>query len=147
MIEQLLGSTATMYRLRYSFPVAEEFLELDYLSKIEELNIRENFTQFSLHLELIKGANEYGSSQYTNVIEPYFIEHINYSDVAQDRFTDFLVKGGPKTDYDELFDDLSLWNIITFKLETLSLQRRSTKRFVNFLKTHRQDLENASKGS
>ena len=100
VFRQLLGSTATIFRSQYSFPVAEEFLERDYLSNIEDLKIRENFTQFSSHLERIKGANEYASSQYTNAIEPYFIKHINYTDVAHEGFIKFLVKGGPKTDYD-----------------------------------------------
>ena len=56
VLQQLLGSTATLFRSRYSFPVAEEFLEGDYLSNIEDIKIRENFTQFSSHLERIKGA-------------------------------------------------------------------------------------------
>lgn len=63
--------------------------------------------------------------------------------MAHEEFIKFLVKGVPKTDYDALFDDLSLWNIITFKLETLSVQKRSAENFIYFLKTHKRDLESA----
>lgn len=141
VLKKLIGSTATTWGNRYTFPALEEFLRLDHISSITNTQIKENFVQFTDLIEATKGGDAYNRKQYTESIEPFIVRNINYTDIAHESFSDFLVNGGPKTNFTALFNDLSLWNIITLKLETLSVQKDSTKKFIEFMTEHKKALQ------
>ncbi|TXE15937.1 hypothetical protein ES692_14365 [Psychroserpens burtonensis] len=73
---------------------------------------------------------DYNNTQYVNTIEPFFIKNINYSEVALPRYRDGLVQGGPQTNYETLFTNLELWNVITFKLEALNNESNSLSKSI-----------------
>ena len=82
-----------------------------YLINPTEINIKEVISDIQ---------NDYTKTQYTNTIEPFFVKNINYSEIAVDHYKDGLIQGGPKTDYNNLISSMELWNVATFKLETLN---------------------------
>ena len=77
--------------------------------------------------------NDYNLTQYTNTIEPYFVKNINYGEIAKDYFKEGLVQGGPKTNYNSFMNSMELWNIATFKLETLNTGKQFLTDFSAFL--------------
>jgi hypothetical protein len=76
---------------------------------------------------------KYITKQYDERIEPYINLHMNYSDVALARYKERFIQGGPPTDYEFLFNDLELWNILTFKVEGLGGDIKSNQRMIKRL--------------
>ncbi len=119
-LKTLLGATATTWDVSYQFPVSKEFINQNYLSKIESDTLKMFFERLVWIFDKSEKISNHNGSQYLNTIEPFFIKNINYSEVALPRYRERLVQGGPKTNYEVLFTNLELWNIITFKLESLN---------------------------
>ena len=92
------------------------------LSKIENDSLKFGFQRYKMAIEDIKELDSYTSNQYATSIEPYFYKNINYANVVFDDYNE-LVKGGPETDYSKFYDNLELYNLLTFKLELLMAQQ------------------------
>ncbi|MCV9387145.1 hypothetical protein [Reichenbachiella ulvae] len=118
-LKKLLGATATSWGLIYEFPITREFINQNYLSKIENDSLKLGFELLNSSFQHSETLNDYNISQYVNTIEPFFIQHINYSETVLPRYAKGLIQGGPETQYEDLLNNLELWNIITFKLESL----------------------------
>ncbi len=127
-LKKLLGSTATTWGINYNFPITKEFVNQNYLSKIENDTLKINIEQLAWFFDFSERNRDYNTTQYVNTIEPFFIKHINYSEVALPMYREGLVQGGPKTNYEALFTNLELWNVITFKLEGLNNEYNTLKR-------------------
>lgn len=134
VLKKTLGALGTSWILNLEFPIIQEFLNQDYLSKIENDSIKTGFKSFKLILQSVQTSNDYTSNQYTLTIEPFFNANINYSEVALQRYQKYMLKGGPPTDFEALFDNLELWNIVTFKLENLEIEKMWTERYIVKLK-------------
>ena len=119
VLKDLLGATATTWTSEYSFPITNEFLNQNYLSTIKNDSLKSDFKFFTIILNTVDGMNNYNNAQYQNRIEPFFTKNINYSEVALEGYRKNLIIGGPKTDFSLLFENLEIWNILTFKLESL----------------------------
>lgn len=76
---------------------------------------------------IYRGAinSQFTISQYQTVIEPYIIKNFNYQNSAMPRYQDFLIQGGPKTNYSKFHNDLEFWNILSLKYENMNLTRIS----------------------
>ncbi len=122
VLKGLLGATATNWISEYSFPITNEFLNQNYLSSIENDSLKSDFKFFTQILKRVEGVNNYNNVQYQNSIEPFFTQNINYSEVALKNYRKNLIIGGPKTDFRVLFENLEIWNILTFKLESLEIE-------------------------
>ena len=120
VIKNLLGNTATYLVTDYQFPITKEFISQNYLSKIKNDSIKMDFEYLSSLFNYSASSLNYANSQYVNTIEPFFIKNINYSEVALPQWKKGLIQGGPIINYELLFTNLELWNIITFKLEFLN---------------------------
>ena len=120
VIKNLLGNTATYLVTDYHFPITKEFISQNYLSKIKNDSIKMDFEYLSSLFSYSASALNYYNSQYVNTIEPFFIKNINYSEVALPQWRKGLIQGGPIINYESLFTSLELWNIVTFKLESLN---------------------------
>ncbi|MFK7757974.1 MAG: hypothetical protein AB8B53_13675 [Flavobacteriales bacterium] len=127
-LAESLGALGTAWTLSIPFPVTDEFLSQDYLSKIDNDSIKQGFLGFNYAQEDLEWTYDYTIEQYSNRIEPFFNKHINYSEVAMERYRPQLVIGGPSTNYEALFNSLELWNIVTFKLENLTGEARMNLR-------------------
>jgi hypothetical protein len=132
-LKETLGALATSWTLTVKFPVTEEFMDQGYLSKIENDSLKLAFRDFAYALENIRMMNEYISNQYNDRIEPFINKQMNYSEVALPIYLEYMVQGGPPTDFESLFGNLELWNIVTFKLEGLNLDIRGNRRLVQLL--------------
>ena len=122
VLKDMLGATATNWVSEYSFPITNEFLNQNYLSTIKNDSLKSDFKLLTKLLKTIEGNNNYNDVQYQNTIEPFFTKNINYSEVALKNYRKNLIIGGPKTDISLLFENLELWNILTFKLESLEIE-------------------------
>ncbi len=70
-------------------------------------------------------TNIYLINQYSTSIEPYFYNTINYAEVVYGGADlNELKTGGPSTNYEQFYDNLELWNLLTFKVETTISQQR-----------------------
>ncbi len=119
-LKQLLGNTATFWGIALSFPVTDEFINQNLQSQIKNDSLKLYFKYLKEFRDILDIQNDYNQTQYTNTIEPFFVKNINYSEIAVDFYKEDLIQGGPKTDYNNLISSMELWNIATFKLETLN---------------------------
>ncbi|MFY0602856.1 MAG: hypothetical protein JXQ93_02830 [Flavobacteriaceae bacterium] len=132
-LNKTLGATATFWTSDLTLPIVEEFLTKDNLSKIQNDSIKIYFQVLSVFLKQSKITDSYIENQYTNTIEPYFIKNINYSKVALKRYIPRLIQGGPDNNLEKLIGNIEVWNMITFKLESLVGQKNYFIEYVAFL--------------
>lgn len=139
--KNLLGATATSWEIIVNMPLTKEFLNQNYLSKVENDSLKFHFTEINSLSEKVSTINNGISTQYLNTIEPFFNKYINYSDIALKQYESGIIKGGPKTDFPSLIDNLELWNIITFKLELLQSEAVFEKYLISLLESFLELLE------
>lgn len=133
-LKETLGALGTSWALIVKFPVTEEFMNQGYLSKIENDSLKLAFKDFAYAMERVAEMNESTTAQYNERIEPFINKNLNYSEIALPMYLDGLVQGGPPTDFGSLFNNLELWNIVTFKLEGLNSNIYRLKRLIAQLK-------------
>lgn len=139
-MNETLGALATVYAYSFSFPMVEEFLGQDYLSKIQNDKIKQHLQLFSRYLDNSKAYDDYIFNQYRTVIEPFFNKNINYAEVALYAQKKNLHLGGPQTDYSAFLDNLELWNILSFKVEVLTEQQAGLYRLLELIKKLDQEI-------
>ncbi len=140
-LKKLLGATATTWDVPYEFPITKEFINQNYLSKIESDTLKMGFEGLNSLFDISESVRDYNNSQYVNTIEPFFIKNINYSEVALPQYAKELIQGGPKTNYEALLTNLELWNIITFKLESLTGESRQLGATIEFFAWFKEHLK------
>lgn len=140
VLNNLMGATATTWTVDYNFPITKEFLNHGFLSKIKNDTLKMVFVDLADFFEWTKGTAEYNKAQYVNTIEPFFIKNINYSKAALASYRKELIDGGPPTNYEALFSNLELWNVITFKLELLNTESNVLGKAIRFFKVIRERL-------
>ena len=141
ILKDLLGATVTNWRSEYSFPITNEFLNQNFLSKIRNDSLKSDFKFFTKILKTIEEMNNFNNVQYQNRIEPFFTENINYSEVALERYRKNLIIGGPKMDFRLLLENLELWNILTFKLELLEYESQTFERTIYTFESLKSKIE------
>jgi len=134
LLKETLGALGTSYKSNFSFPIINEFLNEGYLAKIKNDSIKLGFQSFSMALIDLKSVDDYLDNQYSTAIEPYFYNTINYVEVVHGGAVNSGLKiGGPTTNYEQFYDNLELWNLLTFKVETLIIQKHRIDRLYNIL--------------
>ena len=119
-----LGALATAWTVGYNYPVLQEFVENGFLPLVDDESLRFKLTGVQGLLEYNSEINSVIQNQYVQTIEPYVIETLNYQAIALDRYQPYLIEGGPEIDFTKFSNDLQLWNQITLKLESASLNVR-----------------------
>ena len=112
----------------YSFPITNEFINQNYLSKLKNDSLKLYFKRFSALLTSVEANNNYNSAQYHSLIEPFITKNINYTEIALEYYNKYLIPGGPKTNFSELVENMELWNIISLKLEIMNQEYGSYER-------------------
>jgi hypothetical protein len=134
LLKETLGALGTAYKSDFLFPIINEFLNEGYLAKIKNDSLKLGFQYFSIALNDLNSNDEYISNQYSTSIEPYFYNTINYAEVLHGGADlNELKTGGPSTNYEQFYDNLELWNLLTFKVETTISQRRGVDRLNRIL--------------
>tara|TARA_R110001632_G_scaffold18408_5_gene57063 strand:- start:4887 stop:5618 length:732 start_codon:yes stop_codon:yes gene_type:complete len=114
----VLGSVPTSWSSIQTVEIFDEFMSQGFLSKVEDENLKDALRELQDQLLDFKSMDIYVDNQYNTLIEPYFAKNINYSKIALPQYKKTLVQGGPKTDFEALFNSMELWNVATLKLET-----------------------------
>ncbi|HCT55419.1 MAG TPA: hypothetical protein DF712_23480, partial [Balneola sp.] len=117
-LRNTLGALSTAWSLNISYPVLNEFKNSGYLSKVQNTELKQKFFELNSVIEFTNSIDTYIVEQYLNTIEPYIIKSFNYQAVALERYQNLLIPGGPPIDYTQFNEDLELWNMVSFKLET-----------------------------
>lgn len=115
---KVLGSVPTAWGTLQTVEIFDEFMSQGLLSKVEDENLKDALRELQDLLLDFKWSDNYVDIQYNTLIEPYFAKNINYSKIALPQYKKTLVQGGPKTDFEGLFNSMELWNVSTLKLET-----------------------------
>ena len=126
-IKKLLGYFATTWPTSYSMPITEEFIDLDYINKVQNDSLKLMLKKYVGRLKDSRKMEEFNASQYNDRIEPYINENINYQEIVLSSLKKRLVEGGPKTDFEKLSNDLNFWNVINFKIETTIIELSKLK--------------------
>jgi len=123
-----IGSLGTAWTPDYSFPNFDEFLSSEYFSKVQNIEIKKKLR--TLKSVIVSGTinSQFTINQYQSVIEPYIIKNLNYQNSAMPNYQEYLIPGGPKTDYSKFQNDLEFWNILSLKHENIHLSKRAIVR-------------------
>lgn len=127
-LKKLLGTLATTWPVNYTMPITQEFIDLDYINKVENDSLKIMLKKYVRQIERSKGMADYNEAQYNDRIEPYINENINYREIVLGNLNSQLVVGGPNTDFEKLSKDLKFWNIVNFKIETTLIELSWLKR-------------------
>ena len=128
-LQKTLGALGTAWVNNFNYPIVQEFMNEGYLAKVNNTKIKDELQAFSFQLNRFKALDKGISDQYLLTIEPFINKHLNYSQIALDRYKNSLVSGGPETEFEKLFNNLEAWNIITLKLELLISQKYALQEF------------------
>ncbi len=129
-LKETLGALGTASNSSLNFPIFEEFINQGFLAKLKNDSLKLKMQYLSMGLELSDRVDTYINNQYHTSIEPYFYKNINYSEVVDERLN--LLVGGPETNYEQFFNNLELWNLVTFKHESFITHRNV---LINILKS------------
>ena len=144
MLESRIGALGTDYTVQLQMPHTESLMNRMELLNQSPDSLGSFLIATGYFLNAISESNRYVHDQYANSIEPYFYNNINYADVALDHHKNYLIPGGPKTDFSAINDNMYLWNLITFKLETVSSQRDLIRNILDLFEQFLKYLKNTS---
>jgi hypothetical protein len=144
LLKETLGALGTVFTSNFTFPIINEFLNEGYLAKIKNDSLKSGFQLFSMALNNLNTSDEYVNNQYYTSIEPFFYNTINYAEVvyAGTDNDELLKKGGPTTNYGQFYDNLELWNLLTFKIETTNSLKSHIDILYNILENIDKELQN-----
>ena len=140
-LQYTLGAFVTSWSSTISYPILTEFIENGHLSRVSNQELKQKIFEFNSGLEFITSFDSYNQNQYQHNIEPFVARSFNYQQVALDQYQQWLVPGGPETDFIELGNNLELWNLITLKLELASQYNDYLKKFLIEIKELNELLE------
>ena len=130
----------------YTLPVTEEFINRDYINKIKNDSLKQALKKFDLIKKSAKVIWDYAQAQYDNRIEPFLTKNANYPEFAKIKGLEQLnIPNNLKTDFYKLYDSQELFNIIGFKIETISIEKKRLEKgissFIEIKNKLKQELE------
>ncbi|MAB47302.1 MAG: hypothetical protein CMC05_01610 [Flavobacteriaceae bacterium] len=135
-----IGALATAWNHNLSYETFNEFLQQGLLTKVEKKKLKQLLLELKAELNFFERGDVYIDNQYNMLIEPFFAEHINYSNAALPMYREHFVVGGPQTDFNFLFESMKFWNVATLKLETTQSNLRSLNSLLNLLEKLKKQL-------
>lgn len=144
LLQKTLGATATAYPIDYlKFPIIDEFVKRNLLKEIETDSTKQYFLILEGFRDDLSLRSRFLEAQYLNNIEPYYIKHLDYSQIAQESFGKAINPGDSPQDYGFLVDNLEFKNIVTLKYETLFYEQMILEAFKDFLENMIAHLKKA----
>lgn len=118
VFKENVGAIATAWNLHINTPILEEFNRQNGTVVLKNPNLKSTLNEYYEVLDFYHYGLDYNRFQYQFSIEPFISKYLNYSSTALPVYRDRLIQGGPESNFEELFQSLEFWNIMTFKLET-----------------------------
>ena len=109
-----------------SVPIFEEFLNQNFLPRIQNEELRRMLSNGKAGLAGADIMDEFDKQEVRNVVKPFMMENINYGQIYYSTLK--FEKGGPDTDFNNLFENLKFYNIVNYRGARLKQQLKS----VNF---------------
>lgn len=117
------GTLKTNYGVDfYDFPILDEFIQLDYLNKIQDDSLRLWLKEYNKLQGYAQVAWDHTVNRTANIITPFLVKNFTYSDISNSRTekTDaILIPKNLRKNYQILFDNPEFLNIVALKAETV----------------------------
>ena len=119
VLENLLLGLGNPVSDRKQFPITQEFLDQNLLYKIKNEKLKREYKELGTLIEINKELKDFATEQYLSTVEPFITDNINYSTLCCPNMNSNMIRGGPKTNYKLLMNNMKLWNILSFKRELI----------------------------
>ena len=136
-----LGPLVLVRSQEFSFPAVTELLNGSYIEKVKNKETIALLRELKQQLSIINDNHNYNTNRYLLAIEPFTNKYLNYSEISLPKNQALLIPGGPKTNYDALFDNMELWNLLSQKLEGYKSQVIRQHELIALLKSLVENLE------
>ena len=137
-----LGPLVSVNSQTISFPAAKELSNNSYISKVKNKETVNLLRKMQQQLIVINEKHKFNTNRYLLTVEPFTNVFFNYSEIALPKQKEFLIDGGPATDYDKVFNNMVLWNLLSQKLEGYKSHLHRQKEFIILLKALNTNLKN-----
>ena len=129
----------------FFFPVIDEFMELGYLSSVEDLALREQFKLLA-YFRKQSAVDDVNIQTFSErLLKPTLVDKLNYLDI------DFMHRhkaypnplrftNDPENDYQQLAEDLELWNLIIYRIDIGKNRIINNGQLINVLKNIQQKV-------
>jgi len=131
-----------MWQNRPQYPIFQEFMDEGWMSKIENDSSKALLISVREKLIVINEMDGFIKNKFEKITSPFFTKNINRSELpsAGNTFV-VLEKGGPKINYEKLFDNVELWGLFNEKHVVTSYVRLQQKELIELLKETIKKLE------
>ena len=104
----------------FDFPIVDEFIQLDYLAKINDDSLRLDLKEYNKIVDYLNVDWKYSTEQQANIIQPFLVDNFTYLDLNPDSlFRDKIIPKVLRKNYENLFSDRDFFNIISLKANTV----------------------------
>ncbi len=133
-----LGPIVKINNNVHFFPAVKEFLASTYFSKVKNKETIELLRDLKNQLATISRDYNYSERRYLLTIEPFMNNYVNYLEITNLQ----LKNKGPKSDFNALYNNVTMWNILSQKLKNLNNQLTRQHEFGSLLNKLNTNLEN-----
>ena len=117
------GTLKTNYGVDfYDFPILDEFIQLDYLNKIQDDSLRLWLKEYNKIQGYAEVAWNHTVERTNNIITPFLVKNFTYMDIFDSRSekTDaVIIPKNLRKNYEILYDNPEFLNIVALKTETV----------------------------
>ncbi|WP_299779952.1 hypothetical protein [uncultured Formosa sp.] len=140
-LKQNIGSLVRVRNQEFSFPAIEDYINSGKVAKLKNRETAKLFRKMQFELKVLNAKHLYNINEYQLIIAPLTNKYFNYSQLATSEQQKNLVVGGPESNFDMVFNNLELWNILNQKLENYNYQKTHVTKFIKLL----EELDQAIK--
>ncbi|MBP1839601.1 hypothetical protein [Formosa algae] len=140
-LKKNIGPLLRVRNQEFSFPAVSDFVNSGKVAKLKNRETASLFRKMQYELNALNAKHAYNVNEYQLTIAPLTNKFLNYSELATPEQQENMVVGGPESNFDVLFDNLELWNIINQKLENYNYQKTHVVSFTKLL----EELDEAIK--
>lgn len=141
-LRENLGPLVSVNNQPFSFPAIKELLNSSYFSKVKNKETVSLLRELQQQLAIINDSYKFSKNRYLLSIEPFMNEFVNYTEIALPKQKAKLIEGGPPTDYNKMYENMILWNLLSQKLESYKGQVLRQEEFIKLLQALNTNLKN-----
>jgi len=132
----------TTWQNRPQYPIFQEFMDEGWMSKIANDSTKSSLIKMREKLLLINEMDGIINKKFEEITAPFFAENINRSELPNVGNTLLkLEKGGPKVNYQNLYDSVELWGMFNEKHGVTEFVRLQQEELIKLLEETVEKLE------